>query len=589
MENKQIAKLILDAVGGRSNIKSMSHCVTRVRIACHDDKVVDVTELEKTAEVIATQFKGGQFQVIVGDRVSDVFKELQGLVGTIETPQIIEKKKVSVSSLMDLLAGCFIPLIPCFVGAGIIKGLPLLFATLGWLDRGSDIAQFLDVLGDATFYFLPFLLAYTSAKRFEADIPLAMVTAGILMHPSIMNNVGNVWNLGLPVALVKYSGTVVPILLSVWILKYVHSFIDRWVPRVLKVAVTPILTIIVMGFIALGITGPLGFYLSEYVARFFDMLFKLSPLLAGIIQGATRQFVILTGIGLGLSAVQLANIETLGYDMLGPVSAVATMAVAGVTFGVFLRAKRKETKTMAFSNFISAFIGVTEPSLYSILLPFKKPFIATIIAGAVSGGFVAVMDAKAIAFAMPSIISLPAYAGSIKIMLIGFAISFGVGAVVAYVLGIDEGLDEETLSAPVKGTIKSLSEVSDKTFSSGAVGQGLAVDPSDDTIYAPVSGEVMMVFQTLHAFGIRTPQGAEVLVHLGIDTARLDGHGFNIQIKEGDTVKQGQVIGSYDVQGIKSKGYDPIAIMVVTNGKDISMVQDKGTVDVQTELIKVAS
>lgn len=314
----------------------------------------------------------------------------------------------------------------------------------------------LNAAGDALFYFLPFILAYTSAKRFKTDVVLAEILAGIYMYPTVIAGAGTQVSIfGINIYLVKYSSTVLPIVISVWLMSYLHRWLSKHIVAYLRVVLVPMLTILVMAPIDLMIIGPLGYNIGIYVGKFFGWLFTVAPALGGFVDGFTRPLVVFTGTHMTLSAVMINNIETLGYDMLGPVHCVATMSAAGMCFGAFLKAKDPDNKSSIFSSFISAFIGITEPALYGVAFRFKKPLVACMIGGGVSGAFVAAMGAKAISFAMPSIISLPVYSGSIPTMLIGLAIAFILTSVLTYVLGFDEGIakDQRAIEAEKKNII----------------------------------------------------------------------------------------------------------------------------------------
>ena len=394
-------------------------------------------------------YQGGQLQIIIGQTVADVYEEVCKQAALEVQTAIDEnlddgKKKFSVQTLFDVISSVFVPAIPAFAGAGIIKGLLTLLTNYGLMSNETGLYLVLNAIGDSVFYFLPFIIAYTAAKKFKTSEVLALVLAGLYMYPSILGNAGQTISvLGIPITCVKYSGTVLPILCSVWIMSYIHKWMQKHTVEYLRVVVVPIVTLIVTGLLSICIIGPIGYNLGIYLGNAFKWLFDVAPWLGGLIDGGTRPLVIFTGMHMTLSTIMINNINTLGYDMLGPVHAVATMASAGMCFGAFLRARKDSNKSACFSAFISAFIGITEPSLYGVAIRFKRPLIALCIGGGVSGAFVAAMGAKAISFAMPSIISLPVYSGSIPTMLIGFVISFVLTAALTYVLGFDEGIEKD--------------------------------------------------------------------------------------------------------------------------------------------------
>lgn len=445
-----LAAAIIQAVGGKENINSCVHCVTRLRFTLKDNKKAQSTEqIGSIPGTVGCVYQGGQLQIIIGQTVADVYEEVCKQAALEVQTAIDEnlddgKKKFSVQTLFDVISSVFVPAIPAFAGAGIIKGLLTLLANYGLMSNETGLYLVLNAIGDSVFYFLPFIIAYTAAKKFKTSEVLALVLAGLYMYPSILSNAGQTVSvLGIPVTCVKYSGTVLPILCSVWIMSYIHKWLQKHTVEYLRVVVVPIVTLIVTGLLSICIIGPIGYNLGIYLGNAFKWLFDVAPWLGGLIDGGTRPLVIFTGMHMTLSTIMINNINTLGYDMLGPVHAVATMASAGMCFGAFLRARKDSNKSSCFSAFISAFIGITEPSLYGVAIRFKRPLIALCIGGGVSGAFVAAMGAKAVSFAMPSIISLPVYSGSIPTMLIGFVISFVLTAALTYALGFDEGIEKD--------------------------------------------------------------------------------------------------------------------------------------------------
>ena len=449
--NKQIAEQVLAKVGGKTNIEFLTHCLTRLRFKLKDQSLADLENIKKTPGVIGAIVQNGQTQVIIGEAVGDVYQVLCELAGISKTEVIEEnlddektKKKFSFGALFDVLSSCFGPIIPAISGAGIMKGILTLCSVYGFMSKESGIYLLLNAAADATFYFLPFLLAVTAAKKFKTNVSMAVVIAGIYMYPSIIGGAGTTINiLGIDVALVKYSSTVLPILLSVWLLSYVYKFVHEHTISYLRVIVVPVVTLLVMAPISIMLFGPIGYYAGIYVGEGFKWLFEVAPWLGGFVDAATRPLLVLTGMHMALTPIMLNNIEILGYDMLGPVHACATMAAAGMCLGAFFKARNTDNKSMSFSSFISAFIGITEPAMYGIAFRFKKPLWALMLGGGVGGAVVAMLGAKAIAFAMPSIISLPAYTGSIPVVCLGLVISFVLTAVLTYMFGFDEEINKD--------------------------------------------------------------------------------------------------------------------------------------------------
>ncbi len=450
-DNKKLASAILEKIGGKENIEFLVHCMTRLRFNLKDQSLAKQSEIEEIPGVLGTMIQNGQFQIIIGETVPDVYEEICKQAGIAQEKAIEEnldadlpKKKFGFGVIFEVISGVFAPVVTAFAGAGILKGLLTLLTNYGLMATDTGLYLILNAAADSVFYFLPFVLAYTSAKKFKTNEVMAIVIAGIYMYPTVIEGAGTQASLfGINFYLVKYSSTVLPIIVSVWLMSYVYKFFSKHTPSFLRVVVVPIATLLIMAPLSLVVIGPLGYNVGIYVGEFFKWLFDVAPWLGGLIDGATRPLVVFTGTHMMLSPVMINNIETLGYDMLGPVHCVATMAAAGMCFGAFLKARKENNKTAIFSSFISAFIGITEPALYGVAFRFKKPLIALMIGGGVSGALVAMMGAKAISFAMPSIISLPVYTGSIPTILIGLLIAFVLTAGLTYMIGFDEGIEKD--------------------------------------------------------------------------------------------------------------------------------------------------
>lgn len=442
----QLAADIIRSVGGKDNIKTLVHCVTRLRFTFVDRSKVDDDALKGLKGVLGVVEQGVQTQLIIGQTVGDVYEEICRQAGLAMEKPLDEnldegKKPFSVSMVFDVLSSTFAPIVPAFAGCGIIKGLVTLMSNYGVLDSSTGLYRLLQAMGDCAFYFLPFLVAFSAAKKFKTSEIMALCVAGIFMYPTFLNNAGTqITILGIPVTCVNYSSQLLPILLTVWIMSYIYRWISRHCIEYLRIVVVPIVTLFVTGIVGIVVVGPIGYNFGVYLGRAFEWLFTNVPWLAGLVDGATRPLVIFTGMHSTMGTIMMNSIANTGYEMLGPVHAICTMASAGMCFGAFLKAKNPDNKSTFFSAFISAFIGITEPSLYCVAMRFKRSLAALMISGGVSGALVAALGAKAITFAMPSIISLPAYAGSIPTMLIGFVVSFVLTATLTYLFGFDENI-----------------------------------------------------------------------------------------------------------------------------------------------------
>lgn len=462
---KNLATSILEKVGGKSNISYLVHCMTRLRFNLKDESLANQDDINAIPGVMGSLYQNGQLQIIIGETVPEVYDEVCKIAGIQKEAGIDEdldrsktaKKKFNVGAIFDVFSACFAPIVTAFAGAGVLKGVLILLTNYKFMTTDTGLYLILNAAADSVFYFLPFMLAFTSAKKFKTNEIMAMIIAGIYMYPTVLAGAGTQMDLfGFSFYLVKYASSVLPILASVWIMSFLYRFLTKHTPSFLRVVVVPVGVLLVMAPLSIVIIGPLGYNVGIMVGNAIGALFDFSPMLGGLIYGASRQLLVFTGTHMALSPIILSNLETFGFDVLSPVSAMSTMAVAGMCLGVFIKAKKEANKASSFSAFASSFIGVTEPALYGIAFRFKKPLIAVCIGGGISGAIVSAMGAKAIAFAMPSIISLPAYAGSIPTVLIGMAISFVITAIIAYFLGFDEGIekDQRAIEAEKKNIFK---------------------------------------------------------------------------------------------------------------------------------------
>ena len=460
----ELAAEILKLIGGKENISFFTHCVTRLRFNLKDQSLADEEAIGKLNGVLGTKIQNGQFQVIIGNKVNEVYAAFCELAGLEKKDSInenldlgiAEKKKFTPGMLLEIISGCFAPVIPAFAGAGVLKGILTLVSTYGLMSGDSGLYIMMNAAADAVFYFLPFILAYTSAKKFKVNEVMALVIAGIYMYPTILNNAGSSINvLGLDVTLIKYASTALPILLSVWIMGYIHRWLEKHIPSCLRVVLVSAILLLIMAPLNLIVIGPIGNTVAVFIGKAFQWLFDKAPVVGGFVDGFTRPLLVFTGTHVTLGPIMINNIQTLGYDMLSPVHCVQAMAAAGMCFGAFLKARNKDNKAANFSAFISAFIGITEPALYGVAFRFKKPLLALMVGGGVAGGFVAALGAKAISFAMPALISLPIYVGSIPTVLAGLIIAFVLTAALTYILGFDETIekDQKAIEAEKKNVI----------------------------------------------------------------------------------------------------------------------------------------
>ncbi|TWW13735.1 PTS beta-glucoside transporter subunit IIA [Dellaglioa algida] len=598
-KNEVIADEVIKKVGGKKNVENAWHCVTRLRFNVNEKDEVKVDEIKKIKGVMGAQFSGDQFQVIIGNSVEDVFEEVDKKLGGTSMGSSKKKsdgpKEGIASKLMDIISGIFTPILPALAGTGLIKGLLALIVTLGLISDKSGLYQAIYMISDSVFYFLPFFVAVSAARKFKTSEYLALCVAGVMLYPTMTSGVAALAAGGpttmklfgfLSIPYVSYTSSVIPIILAVWFLTYVHSWVKKWMPNTITMMFTPMTTLFIVVPVTLIVLGPLGTYAGNIISIGISWLFVHAGPLAGIVLGATFPLIVMTGMHYAFAPIIINNFSVLGYDAtIAPLNFVTNMAQAGSVFGVATRSKNKETRQLAVSSGLSALLGVTEPAMYGINLKFKKPFYASLIAGGIAGGFVGLFVVKA--FAMPGLLgitALPVFISKTNPMnfvylILGLVLSFILSFVLTIVFGFEEEKDAEKIAekannsekiensiySPVKGEVKLLSSVSDPTFAQEIMGKGMAITPESNEIFAPISGEVMMIPDSKHAIGILGDDGTELLIHIGIDTVELKGKFFDLKVKVGDKIEMGQIMMMVDFDQIKNAGYDPTVMVIVTN------------------------
>lgn len=600
MNQQKLAKDILSLVGGEENVGSVTHCYTRLRFNLKNNDLADKEKIESLDGVIRVQIQSGQFQVVIGNEVGKVYKELekQGDFQSGENDETVqeEKKGNIIGRFFEVIASIFTPIIPAIAGAGLVKGILGLVTTFNWAPADSDIVTVLNIVADAVFYFLPFFLAVSAARKFKTNEFIALALAGGLMYPTLIEGAkaiaeGGAEGLslfGIPLPFINYSSTVIPIIISIWLLSYVHRWVDAIMPNALRVIFTPTIVLLIMIPFQLVAIGPLGSYLGIGLADGITWLFEHAGILAGGILGATRPLLVIVGMHYGLMPIAIQNIAVLGFDYLVPVFLMANMGQAAAALAVFIKTKNKDLKTIAASSTVSAFLGITEPAMYGVNLRLKKPFIAALIGSGIGGAFITGFGVTASAFVLPGLTSLPVFSGPKFIyLIIGLIITIAVTMVLTFLLGfkdmetkkekteaaaVKDGQQiankETVVNSPLEGKVIPLQEVSDPTFAEGLLGKGIAVEPTNGEVIAPFNGSIESLFQTKHAIGLRSEQGLELLIHIGLDTVNLEGKHFEAHVEQGQAVKQGELLITFDIDKIKDAGYPTVTPVIVTNSSD---------------------
>ncbi len=594
MDYKKMAEQILAGVGGSENVQMLTHCATRLRFNLADESKADDEAVRSVNGVSGIANRGGQYQVIIGSDVAEPYKELKkmGVGGAESAGQAPKQKKKLGSMLVDTLSGIFTPILPAITGAGMLKALLALLPLIG-VNEANGTYQIISILADGAFYFLPVILAWSAAQKFECNPCLAITMGAILVHPNLIALLAGeeaVRLLAIPVKSYTYSYTVIPIILIVWFMSYVEKFAYRYTPKSMRYFLAPMLTFIVTGCVGLLILGPIGGFVGDYLVILMDFLIGHARLLTMVILGVFQPLIVLTGMHHGFTPITVGLFATYGFDpILFPGSLASNMAQAGSALAVAIRAKDRDVRSQAGSAGVTALMGITEPALFGVNIRYKKPLYACMIGGGVGAVFAGLVGLKAYANATPGLASIAMFIGedgmnivwALLTILVSVAVSFGV----TWFLGGDylksakeeeeqiAEAEEFELKAPMKGQVIPLGEVPDETFASGALGQGVAIVPEEGVVASPVYGTVEMVFDTRHAIGLKGINGEELLIHIGLDTVSLNGAPFRIQVKAGDKVKAGDVLGKFYLNKIKEAGLSTITPVIVSNPQDFEAIE----------------
>lgn len=612
---EKLASEILKYVGGAANVDDVYHCQTRLRFKLNDESKANKEALEELDGVSKVLISGGVFQVVIGTHVKSVFEEIEKNVepknGDIEKKETKIAEKTSIPGrIVDFITGAFQPIIPALSGAGMVKAVLALLVVFNLISKTSQTYYILNFFADAVFYFLPILLAFTEAQKLKCNPILAASIAGIMMHPSwgALVTKGEAVNFFgvIPFTLASYTSSVIPIILVVLVQSYVEKWLEKYIPESVKLVFVPMLTFLIMGTLAFSILGPIGSIIGNYLAIFFTFLSTNASWAPAVIIGAFLPIMVMFGIHNGVAPLGVMQMSNLGYDSIfGPGCVCSNIAQATATFVVSLRTKDAKTKQLATSAGITGLMGITEPALYGVNLPKKYPLIASMIGGGFGGLYAGLTQTHRFATGSSGIPAVLLYIGDNTMqylynIIIALVISCVVTAVLTYILSFKYEKKEEaaeietrievknsTISSPLKGTVIALSEVKDEAFASEAIGKGIAIEPSEGKVVAPFDGTVVSLFPTKHAIGLLSDDGIELLIHVGVDTVKLDGKYFEAHIEQGQKVKKGQALLTFDLEKIRNEGYVTQVPIIITNTQDYSAVISNcnGNIDYNNELL----
>ena len=591
----QLSKDIVKYIGGEDNVISLFHCATRLRFKVKDEAGVDKKHLEQLKGVITVINSGGQMQVVIGNDVADVYEAIFANTGlkpeNKENDNKSQEKKNLLNTFMETISGIFAPVLGAMSGAGMLKALLILCTTCGLLTADMGTYRILYAAADGVFTFIPMFLAITAARKFKANEFVSLGIAAALVYPDMTAafSAGEALTfLKIPVVLVSYTSSVIPIVISIYALSKLEKGLKKIVPSVCKTFLTPMLSLMIMVPATYLVIGPISDTAGKLLASGYTALVGFNPMIAGGILGLIWPAAVMFGLHWGFVPIVMNNIAEYGRDTLFVITGPNNMAQAGATLGVFLKTKNKEIKELAGPAALSAVLaGITEPAIYGVTLRFKRPFFIGAVFSGIAGAIVAVAGTGAPTLLGTSILTLPGYIGvGFAGFLIACAIAYFGSAIVTYLFGYSDDMlpkDNEgeaenktekiverdvEIKAPVNGKAIALSEVKDEVFAGGALGKGAAIIPEDGRICAPCDGVVSLVYPTGHAIGIQSENGAELLIHIGMDTVTLEGKCFDIKVKQGQAVKAGEILIEADLEGIRSAGLDTTTPIVVTNVDD---------------------
>ena len=599
MDFEKLAETLVSLVGGAGNISNLTHCAARLRFTLKDESKADEEQIKKTKGVLGVARSGGQFQIIIGQRVPDAYKAIEthlgGAIGETGEEGPKEKKKVS-EVIFDFVASIFTPILPAIIGAGLIKSFLSLAVLLG-MDAEGSTYLFINVLGDAPLYFLPLLLAVTCSKKLGTNTFLNVALAGALVHPNYTALLTDAFNIhfssafGIPVTLATYSSTVIPVILMSIALKYIDGFFDKVIPKIVKFFFKPVLTLLAVGMLTFIVLGPIGFVAGVGISTALNTLSTHVGWLVPVIIGGVFPLMVTTGMHYGIVPFMLQSIASVGYEQICcPGNLPSNIAQGAASLAVGFRTKKSELKQLALTLGVTALLGTTEPALFGVTLRYKKVLSCVMIGGAAGGLYAGITGVKCFSFCSPGLLALVAFIGPDGFTnIINACISMVIAFIVIIPADHHGAEEKEEIVSIADGNIIPLSEVPDPTFAGEILGKGAAVQLESDEIYSPVDGTVASVFPTKHAIGLLSDDGVEVLIHVGIDTVQLEGRHYDVKVEAGQKVKKGDLLLVCDREAIEKEGYQTVTPIIISNTADFDEVQqiENGKVKKGTPVIRV--
>lgn len=615
MDYAKCAKEIFDTVGGRSNLVSAAHCATRLRLVTVDNSKINMKKLENIDGVKGVFSNNGQLQLIIGtgtvNKVYDEFLKVSGMTAATkeEVKAAAVAKQPVFKRMIKALGDVFVPILPAIVASGLMMGLVEALGKAMPAFAGSDWYGILDLFANTAFTFLPILIAVSAARVFGGNIFLGAVIGMIMIHPNLINawSVASmdaadipVWHLfGFSIRQVGYQGHVIPVIIAVWIMCKLENWLHKHVPEMIDLFVTPLCTVLITGFLTIGLIGPVFSTAETYVLEFASWIITVGHGIGAMIMGAIYPLTVVCGIHHMYNVIEAGMLASDGLNIWMPIASAANFAQGAACLAVGLKARNYKTKSLSIPSALSAALGITEPAIFGVNLRFMKPLVCGMAGGAVGALLGSIFHIGATSYGVtgiPGFLTTLDYSAQYAIMLaVSFAVAFALtwftwkedpedakvtaaktdDAPTAEPTATEETAEEVTvdgtakkLYAPIQGTIVPRNEIPDDTFAAGVLGDGVGIDPEEGVVVAPFDGEISSVTDTKHAIGITGPADMEVLIHVGVDTVNMKGDGFELLVEEGQKVKAGQKLMTFDIAKIKAAGYSPVAAVLLTNSDD---------------------
>lgn len=623
MKYQQLARKILQGIGGRDNIASLAHCATRLRFRLKSAALADTASLQQHPEIITVVESGGQYQVVIGNHVGDVYQALLNEGGLSEGDQSADAsaKQPLFNRFIDLVSGIFTPFLGVMAASGVLKGLLALALALGLLQEQSGSYQILFVASDALFYFFPLVLGYCAGKKFGGNPFTAMAIGAALVHPVMLEAFNQAQTggtalsfFGVPVILINYASSVIPVLLAAWVASHLERIVNPRLPDAVRNFVTPVLCLVIVVPLSFLVIGPIATWLSRQLADGYLWIYALSPLIAGLFLGGFWQVFVMFGLHWGLVPLMINNLSMHGQDFMVPLLFAAVMGQSGATLGVMLRTRDNKLKGIAASAFSATIFGITEPAVYGVTLPNRRPFIFGCIGGALGAALIGYYHASVYSFGLASVFtifqSVPKTGIDITVYAVvaGAVLAWIFAAVTTFFFGMASSESAVsatdtaqkaspsaapktlTLNSPLSGQIVPLAQIADETFASGLLGKGVGIIPDRGQVISPVDGCVASLFRTNHAIGLIAENGVELLIHVGLDTVQLNGKYFTAHVVQDQPVRRGDLLLEFDLAALGEAGYDLTTPVIVSNSDDyldVFPVSEQGQVAENAPLLGV--